>query len=106
MTEHLRPVERRILAMREQGQTPTEIAGRLKCSPEHVERMITWTDIPRSGASAKQFPRPLESRVLALRARGESHDEIASRFKKSPGFIRRVDGLAHYQMAVALLSEQ
>ena len=34
--------------------------------------------------------RPLERRVLDLRASGVSDDEIAWRFRRSPGFVRRV----------------
>ena len=34
--------------------------------------------------------RPLESRVRDLREAGVSYDEIAWRFRRSPGFIRRV----------------
>lgn len=105
MSETLRPVERRVLAMAGQGHDSGEIARRLKCSPGHVERMMAWTKLPRIGSPARTFPRPLERRVLALRAEGVDYEEIGSRFNKSPGFIRRVDGLAHYQMALALLTE-
>lgn len=106
MTEHLRPIERRILALRDQGQGVPEIARRIRRSPDHVERIIGWTRIPRSRPSPQRSPRPFESRVLALRSRGESHEQIAFRFNKSPGFIRRVDGLAHYTMALDLLSDR
>jgi len=101
--QHLRPIERRILAMREEGLGIAEIALRLKRSPEHVERMISWTEIPRSGPPMRRSPRPIERRVLALRSDGESHERIARRFLRSPGFIRRVEGLAHYTKALHLL---
>jgi DNA-binding CsgD family transcriptional regulator len=104
--QHLRPIERRILAMRADGLGVAEIAGRLKRSPEHVERMIAWTEIPRSGPPPRRSPRPLERRVLALRSDGESHERIAERFLRSPGFIRRVEGLAHYTKALHLLDPQ
>ena len=103
MTQDLRPIERRVLAMRNQGVAVHEIARRLRKSPAHVERLIEWTAIPRSGPVARRSPRPLEQRVLALRATGESHEQIAGRFHKSPAFIQRVEGLAHYARAIELL---
>ena len=38
--------------------------------------------------------RPLERRVRDLRESGVSYDEIAWRFRRSPGFIRRVSELS------------
>ena len=102
--KQLRPIERRILAMRSGGVSVEEIAERLKRSPQHIERIIAWTDIPRSGNRPQRQYRPLERRVLKLRADGESHERIAERFRRSPGFIRRVEGLAHYSMAIRLLT--
>jgi len=89
--------------MRRDGITVEEIARRLKRSPQHIERIIVWTEIPRSDLPKRQ-DRPFEQRVLKLRADGESHERIAERFRRSPGFIRRVEGLAHYSKAIRLLS--
>lgn len=91
--------------MRSEGVAVAEIAQRLKRSPEHVERIIGWTSIPRSGRVERRSPpRPLEARVLALRRRGETHEQIADRFRRSPAFIRRVEGMAHYALALRLLA--
>ena len=103
MREHLRPLERCVLAMRDRGLSTDEIGGRIKRSPQHVERIIAWTELPRTGTAPRTSARALERRVLALRERGESYDDIGSRFRRSPGFIRRVEGLAHYRRAVELL---
>ena len=100
----LRPIERRILAMRSRGVSVEEIAERLKRSPQHIERIIEWTEIPRSEDRPTRVGRPFERRVLKLRADGESHERIAERFRRSPGFIRRVEGLAYYSMAMRLLA--
>lgn len=101
---YLRPLERCVLTMRDEGQTVSEIGRRINRSPEHVERIIAWTDLPRTGPAPRKYPRALESRVLDLRARGESYDQIGTRFRRSPRFIRQVEGLAHYRLAVDLLS--
>jgi hypothetical protein len=100
---NLRALERRTLAMKADGLDATEIASRLRRSPEHVERILAWTELPRTGDSGDRVAPALERRVLALRWAGESHDTIAGRFNKTPRFIRQVEGLAHYRRAMELL---
>jgi len=100
----LRPVERRVLAMREEGVHIDEIARRIDRSPGHVERVIVWTEIPRTARPVRRSPTALGRRVLALRAEGESHDEIGERFRRGPQYIRQVEGLAHYTQGLELLT--
>ena len=102
MMDRLRPLERRILTMRDSGVAITEIASRLGRSPQHVERIIDWTRIERTGEPYK-FPRALEERVLALRAEGQDHEEIGRRFKRSAENILQVEALAHYRRALDLM---
>lgn len=102
MIETLRPVERRILAMRDDGLAIDEIAGRLGRSPAHVERMIEWTSIPRTGEPYK-FTRALEARILELRRDGLDHEEIGRRFKRSADNVRQIEALAHYRRALDIL---
>ncbi len=104
MTEMLRPVERRVLTMRDEGVTIEEIARRFRRSPALVARIIEWTEIPRSGLPVKRTPRAIEQRVLTLRASGESHEQIGQRFHRSARFIRQVEGLAHFQRGLELLT--
>lgn len=101
---HLRPVERRVIAMRDEGVHIAEIARRIDRSPAHVERVIAWTDIPRSGPPAKRSPTAIEQRVMQMRADGASYAEIAERFKRSPKYIKQVEGLGHYTLGVDLLT--
>ncbi len=101
---HLRPVERRVLAMKSEGVHIDEIARRIVKSPAHVERVIAWTEIPRSGPPARRSPTAIESRVLQLRAEGHSHVDIARRFKRSPKYIRQVEGLGHFTLGLDLLT--
>lgn len=91
--------------MRDEGQSIPEIAGRIKKSPEHVERIIEWTQLDRPGEPSRRSAEAMEQRVIAMRRQGESYEEIAERFRRSPGFIRRVEGMAHYRKAVDLLGE-
>lgn len=102
----LRPIERRVLAMREEGLTDEEIGRRLKRSADHVARIASYTEIPRSGGGSREdgeLLRPLERRVLALRREGKSHAEIGEMFRRSPDFARRVEGMAYYRKALSLL---
>lgn len=102
--EHLRPFERRVLAMRDAGVSLDNIAIAFKRSPMHIERVILWSAIPRSGPAPRRKAQALERRVLAMRSEGLGYDEIAPRFRASPAFIRRVEGLAHFRKARELLS--
>ena len=100
----LRPMERRVLFMRDEGVHIDEIARRIDRSPAHVDRVIAWTEIPRTGPRMRTSPTAMQRAVLRLRADGESHDEIARRFKRGPKYIRQVEGLAHYTQALELLT--
>lgn len=102
--EHLRPIERRVLEMQREGVGVAEIASRIKRSPEFVERMISWTEIPRNGNTTDRHLTPIQQRVLDLRATGETREEIASRFKKGEAYIRQVEGLAHFKESQRLLT--
>ena len=102
--EHLRPIERRLLDMRDQGMAVDEIADRMKRSPAHVERMLEWTAIPRTGSSRERDLRPVERRVLDLRAEGHSHDTIGGLFNRSARSVRQIEGLAHFKEAQRILS--
>ncbi|HEX6222000.1 MAG TPA: sigma factor-like helix-turn-helix DNA-binding protein [Acidimicrobiia bacterium] len=101
---HLRPIERRVLDMHDGDVPLDEIAARINKTPEFVERLIGWTQIPRNGERAERDLTPKERRVLDMRADGESHAEIASKFKKTERYIRQVEGLAHFKEGLRLLS--
>lgn len=100
----LRPVERRALDMQSSGLSTDEIASRLRKSPEFIERLLEWTEIPRTGESSERHLRPIEQRVLDMRFEGETHDDIATKFKKTERYIRQVEGLAHFKEAQRILS--
>jgi DNA-binding CsgD family transcriptional regulator len=100
---HLRPVERRVSEMRREGVSVDEIAERLKRSPDFVDRMLGWIEIPRNGPASRTASEAMERRVLAMRSAGEDHDQIGRRFGRSGRFIKQVEGLAHYRKARRLL---
>jgi DNA-binding CsgD family transcriptional regulator len=103
VTDHLRPLERRVLTLRAQGHDVADIARRFRSSPEHMERVLQWAEIPRNGPSPGLANRAMEDRVLALLSEGRTHDDIARRFRRSAEFIRQVEGFAHYRRAMEIL---
>lgn len=108
MSVMLRPIERRILKMHDDGLTQDEIAARFRRSPGHIGRILSLAALPgRTGArSDRGGLRALERRVLRLRSEGLSHEEIAGRFRRTEGHIRRVEGMALYKKALRLLADE
>jgi DNA-binding CsgD family transcriptional regulator len=94
----LRPVERVVRRLVESGVDSTEVAWRLRRSPRSVKQILELSTrartVVRSPVPPPQVLRPIERRILAWRAQGASYAEIAARFRRSPDFIRRVEGIA------------
>ncbi len=88
------------------GLRTEEIAEKINRSPAHVSRIMDWSQIPRSRPPVQRAPSAVERRVLDLRSAGESHEKIASRFKRSPRSIRQIEGLAHFRLAMDLLERE
>ncbi len=84
MNENLRPLERCVLSMRDEGLDLDEIGGRIKRSPEQVQRIIGWTELPLRRAAPRLSAQAFERRVLALRASGESYDQIGGSSGTAP----------------------
>jgi DNA-binding CsgD family transcriptional regulator len=103
--DDLRPVERTILRRRDEGMDVSEIAARLRRSPEHVERIIAYTRLPGRSGPRSTAPglRPLERRVLSLLEEGHGYDHMAGLFRRSAAHMRRVAGMAYLRRALALL---
>jgi hypothetical protein len=97
----LRPIERRVLRLDEEGIDHAEIARRFDRSPEFIERVLDLARLPgRSGSRDSGHLRPLERRILAWLDRGAAHADIAPRFRRSPDFVERVERLANYKLSV------
>lgn len=102
----LRPLERAVLSRQDEGLGITEIARRFRRSPGHIERIISYADLPRGAsepAAGTSRLRPLERRVLRLVAEGSDYDQLAAAFRRSASHMRRITGLAHLRAALGLL---
>jgi len=96
MSDRLRPLERRILELDRQGVDHEEIAARFRMSPDFVDRILAWTEIPRPAEPRQRDGHtPKSRRVLALRAEGLSHEEIGRRFKRGARYAERIEDIAH-----------
>jgi hypothetical protein len=65
-----------------------------------IRRVILLSGLRRSDGQLQQGDvlRPIERRVLRWRERGADYAEIGPRFRRSPGFVQRVENLAHYKL--------
>ena len=99
--ESLRPMERCVLRLADEGLDEAEIARRFHRSPEFVERMVGYTHVPRTAATTDaSVLRPLERRILKWRAKGTNHAEIGRRFHRSADHVARVEQLANYKLRI------
>ena len=106
MVEHLRPNERRIVQLIDDGVDSEEIGRRFNRSEAYVDRVHQWAQIPgRSARRRDEVLRPIEQRVLALRFEGVHREEIGRRFRRSADHIRRIEGLAHFKLGQDLLTD-
>lgn len=96
----LRPVERRVLRMSEQGLDDAEIGRRFRHSADWTARVRSLSEVPRPNGHHLRGDvlRPIERRVLRWRAAGADYDELAPRFRRSPDFLRQVEALARYRL--------
>ena len=103
-THCLRPLERRVVQLVEDGVASAEIGRRFRRSPEMIDRIIGMAALPGRAsrpASHREELRPLERRVLRWRNDGADYDEIGARFGKSAAHVERVERLARYKSARA-----
>ena len=101
MTElsHLRPIERRVRRLAEEGVVPDEIGRRFHRSGDYVERVLEMSGLPDRHARPEGHGlRPIERRLLRWRDEGADVGELADRFRRGPEYIERVLELADYKL--------
>lgn len=90
----LRPVERAVRKLADQGMPVHEIAWRFRRTPGFVTRVMELSDLrtPHNATTLERPQlRPVERCVLRARDAGVSAVEIASRLRRSPEYVRRIE---------------
>jgi DNA-binding CsgD family transcriptional regulator len=93
----MRPFERRVRQLMREGVTTAEIGRRFRRGPDTIERIRDMSELRRGDSASSgraEVLSPLERRILRWRASGASHKDIATMFRRSPAFVRRVERLA------------
>jgi transcriptional regulator len=106
--QRLRPIERRVLALKEAGVPDVEIARRFRRGRRFIEQVESLARLDGRHADRRaRRPgalRPVERRILSWRDRGISPEQLAERFRRSPEFVTRVERLARYKLRNAARS--
>ena len=96
----LRPIERRVRHMLDDGLSHEEIAWRFRRSPGFVRRVTVLSGLqrkPRTGAAPHPL-RPVERVVHKGLAQGLPTSEVASRLRRTPEWVERVDAFASHKL--------
>jgi DNA-binding CsgD family transcriptional regulator len=101
-TAKLRPIERRVIAMKRAGFTEAEIARRFRRSPGFIRQVDRLANLEERHPDLRRRQggplRPVERRILRWRERGVALEDLAERFRRSPEFVARVEHLARYKL--------
>jgi DNA-binding CsgD family transcriptional regulator len=97
----LRPLERPMARLADEGVVPDEIGRRFNRSGDFVLRVLALAGLPDRNAPPEQHGlRPLERRLLRWREAGAASSELADRFRRGPDHIDRVLELADYKRSM------
>jgi transcriptional regulator len=98
----LRPIERRVLALKDAGVSETEIARRFQRGRRFIQQVEHLAQLDGRDAEQRRRKagslRPVERRILTWRDRGMSTDELGERLRRSPDFVSRVERIARYKL--------
>lgn len=93
--DNLRPIERVILRLREQGMEAPQIGRRIGKKPGTVNRILEMIEhkegLDLRPAASGEGPNALERTIYRLRAQGESYGEIGNRLGRSGQNVRRIE---------------
>ncbi|MDH3681815.1 MAG: hypothetical protein OEV40_17900 [Acidimicrobiia bacterium] len=101
----LRPIERTVRRLRQEGLSSSEVAWRLRRTPGYVDRVETLSALERpsdgrpDAAAAPPALRPIERCVLKSLEAGSGYPEIAARLRRTPDYVARIEEFANLKLA-------
>lgn len=104
---NLRPIERTVRRLRQDGLSNSEVAWRLRRSPGFVHRVEALSGIertvraPTDGDVPGVELRPIERCVMNSLEAGAGYAEIAARLRRTPNYVSRVERFAKLRLAGA-----
>lgn len=100
--DQLRPIERVMRRLSDNGMSESEIAWRFRRTPGHVRRVLELTRLDRQPGDRTDDEsselRPIERLVLRARQDGADSVEIAARLRRSPRGVDQIERLASYKL--------
>jgi len=97
----LRPIERVVMRLHDEGCSLADIGKKVGKKPGTVTRILRMTEYKQDGLpdqSASDHPlRPVERVVLRLREQGETYSQIGNRLARSGLRIKFIEGLAEFK---------
>ena len=101
--DQLRPIERTVRRLRQDGLSNSEVAWRLRRSPGFVDRVEALSSIERAAGVDADEPggalRAIERCVMNSLEAGSGYAEIASRLRRTPNYVSRVERFAKLRLA-------
>jgi len=95
----LRPIERVVVRLDDDGASHHEIGRRIGKRPVTVRRILEMINLKEGNGSPDQHRlRPVERVVLRLRSEGESYGEIGHRLARSGRHIQNIERYAEFKL--------
>jgi hypothetical protein len=98
----LRPMERAIGKLADDGMSESDIAWRFRRTPGHIRRVLEMSRLQREPHDPRDETasdlRPIERVVLRARQEGADTAEIAARLRRSPRGVAQIEMLATYRL--------
>jgi DNA-binding CsgD family transcriptional regulator len=98
----LRPIERVVMRLHQDGASPVEIGKRVRKKPGTVNRIVEMVGYREKGMSPRtpsDHPlRPVERVVMRLRGDGETYSQIGNRLALSGRRVQMIERLAEFKL--------
>jgi DNA-binding CsgD family transcriptional regulator len=98
----MRPIERVVMRLREEGASRAEIGKRVGKKPGTVNRIVKMAGYREDGMSPRTPSdnplRPVERVVMRLRGDGETYSQIGNRLALSGRRVQLIERLAEFKL--------